>query len=99
MNTAVSSFPCRERSLGDIPGQEQQRESCWSWGLTDFEEQNNPTTDSENRKQCRTPSERTELAGLCLLVGLYFNSSLTAGNDSHWSLSGFLLHAVQDILW
>lgn len=28
-----------------------------------------------------------------------FNSSFIAVNDSHWSLFGFLLDVVQDILW
>lgn len=41
---------------------------------------------------------RTDLTGL-FLVGFSFNNSFIAGNESHWSLFGFLLHIVQGILW
>lgn len=46
-----------------------------------------------------TLTQRTGLTGFFPLVGLDFNSTFTVGNDSHWSLFGFLLHVVQDILW
>lgn len=44
-------------------------------------------------------SERKQCCTFFIYLFIFFNSSFIAGNDSHWSLFGFLLHVVQDILW